>query len=648
MKRILLAGIVCLFSGLVMAAPGDTTWVQAHSNIQMDHFGNFDTTIEFPDGSVSYRKIIMTFTLGKYMCPGNPQYCGDWDYTLSVHLLPKSGDTTELGRFISPYANANSPRTPWTWTQRYEFDVTDFYNELRDSSTLRIRYSGYSWGFTGDVKFAMIEGTRPRDVLGMKNAWGTSSRYGDTSQATQIEDRIDTVSLTAPTGTTSAELKLTISGHGSDDNGCSEFCRKFYEVELNGNKFDKTVLWRDDCGYNHMYPQSGTWVYDRGNWCPGDVVFPNRHILSGITGGSNFDLDVDFEDYIGSINGNNRSWGSYTVYGNVFYYGPFNKNLDASLENIVAPTDHETYFRYNPATGSPIVIVQNTGSITISSIKFKYEIAGGTGVKDYTWNGTLESLDTAWVELPPYNDLGNATGANNTFDIEIETVNGIADDDATNNKLSSNFTAAVRIPGVVFVHVKTNNKGNETSWEIYDMTTNTLLAERDNMASNTIYRDTLVLLEGMYKLVVHDLGCNGLNWWAAQGDGSGFIGLKNAANGLSVPLDGYFSGDFGCGFTQYFNSNWKVGIDEVKNDQSMQAFPNPATDNIMILLQGMPDIDGTLLVKDLTGRTVITRNVNQPETRLDVSALTNGMYTIMYMDNKHQQAGMVTKVVVAR
>lgn len=645
MKRILLLSMLCIFAGTVKAAPGDTTWVQAHSTIQMDHFGNFDTTIEFPDGSTTYRKVIMTFTLGKYQCPGSPQYCGDWDYTLSVHILPKIGDTMELARFISPYANAGSPRTPWGWTQRYEFDVTDYYNELRDTGTVRIHYSGYSWGFTGDVKFAMIEGTPPRDVLGVVEAWGRGSRYGDPSQP--IEDNIDTVTFTAPNGMSSAELKLTISGHGSDDNGCSEFCKKFYEVEVDGTKFDKTELWRDDCGYNHIYPQSGTWVYDRGNWCPGDIVFPNFHKLP-VTPGNTYDLDVDFENYIGS-NNNGGSWGSYTVHGQVFYYGPFNKNLDVSLENIVAPTDHETYFRYNPATGRPIVIVKNTGATTVTAIKLKYEISGGTGAKEYTWNGSLASMDTAWVELPPYNDLGNATGANNTFTAEIETVNGSADDDATNNKLTSNFTAAVRIPEVVFVHVKTNNAGSETSWEIYDMTTNTLLAERNNMAPNTTYRDTVVLLEGMYKLVVKDQGCNGLNWWAAPSAGNGYFFLKNAANGVSIPLDGYFTGDYGCGFTQYFNSSWKLNVDDVQVGQpSLQVYPNPATSRAMVLLNNITDINGNIFVKDITGRTVVNVTANEKETGIDVSALPAGVYTVGFISSDNSSSSMVTKMVITK
>ena len=87
-----------------------------------------------------------------------------------------------------------------------------------------------------------------------------------------------------------------------------------------------------------MYPQNGTWIYNRGNWCPGDKVFTNHHKLAGITGGSTFDLDVEFENYT-SASGN----ASYITHGNLFYYGAFNNNLDAELEDVIAPSNHETH-----------------------------------------------------------------------------------------------------------------------------------------------------------------------------------------------------------------------------------------------------------------------------------------------------------------
>ena len=183
-----------MLAGAVKAAPGDTTWVQAQNDVQMPNFGNYDSPVTFPDGSVSYRKIIMTVTLGKYQCPGNPQYCGDWDYTFQTILMTPNGDTLELGRLITPYANVSYARFPWTWKERYEFDVTDFYPVLKNAADIRVHYSGYSGGFTSNVKFAFIEGTPPRNVMGIQRLWHGSFVYGKPGES--IEDKIAVMNKT--------------------------------------------------------------------------------------------------------------------------------------------------------------------------------------------------------------------------------------------------------------------------------------------------------------------------------------------------------------------------------------------------------------------------------------------------------------------
>src|SRR5690606_12476698 len=144
----MLLGMV-LFSLAVWAAPNDTTVVQAHNLYKFNSFGSHDTTTVFPDGSVSYRKIVMEFDLGKYACPGydpnNPGegpgqtgWCGDWDYDVHVIAMNASGDTIELGRLITPYANNNNISTPANWHHSYLFDVTDYYTVLKDTVTIRV------------------------------------------------------------------------------------------------------------------------------------------------------------------------------------------------------------------------------------------------------------------------------------------------------------------------------------------------------------------------------------------------------------------------------------------------------------------------------------------------------------------------------
>src|SRR3954463_15438055 len=111
-KIFYLIAISLCFNLAAKAAPGDTTWVQANI-AKLQGYGNYDSMVLFPPAGKTYRSIYMIFTLGKYMCPGyDPNnaagtgWCGDWDYTVQNYLMTPGGQTFELGRLITPYANA--------------------------------------------------------------------------------------------------------------------------------------------------------------------------------------------------------------------------------------------------------------------------------------------------------------------------------------------------------------------------------------------------------------------------------------------------------------------------------------------------------------------------------------------------------------
>ncbi len=558
----LLASLFCLNATTSFASPGDTTWVQAQNDIQLDYYNNFDAVAAFPSGSTTYRKIIMVFTLGKYECPSGTQYCGDWDYTIQNFLIPATGSQIELGRLISPYANSGAPRTPLTWKQHYYFDVTDFAGYLKNSATVRINYQGYSGGFTANIKFAFIEGTPSRNVVSVTKLWDGSFNYGDPSSS--IETNLTAQSLTAPAGTASADMKFTITGHGSDGGGCSEFCSKYYSVLQNGSQIDQKTIWKDNCGLNDLYPQSGTWIYNRGNWCPGQLITPFTHKFNSITSGTAFTADVDLQAYTRSGSGT----PSYTVSGYMVYYGSYNHTIDASLEQIIAPTAYEGNFRANPSCGTPQVKVKNLGSSTINSISFQYGLTGQTPITYTATSLLLASNEETVVTLPILPSLMAIAGTNE-ITVTITAVNGTTDQEALNNTLKEAFIVAPDWPSSFYMRMRTNNYYTETTWKILDMNNNTVKSGTTPAAALTFYTDLVgPLANGCYKLVVTDNGCDGLYWWAnSSSTNLGAIFAQNSAQSAIIPFTnglpavvqtstGFsvpnYSQDFGCGFTQYF------------------------------------------------------------------------------------------------
>jgi hypothetical protein len=657
MKKHLLALLVSAAAAATShAAVGDTTWVQANVDT-LSWYGNYDSTVTFPTGG-SYRNIYMIVTIGKYVCPGSPTYCGDWDYTVQNFLMTPGGDTLELGRLITPYANSGAPRTPITWKQRNVYDVTDYAAQLQGSATVRLHYSGYSGGFTGNIKFAFVEGTPDRNVVGYQRLWHGSFAHGG---ATSINLNFPDVAVTAPATATSSVVKFNVTGHGSDNNGCCEFLSQNYHVMLNGADVATKAIWRNDCGSNQLYPQSGTWLYDRANWCPGALVNSNFHPLAGVAGGSSFNIGLNFDTYVSP----GGSLGSYTTETHLLHYGAFNKAVDAGIEDIVAPTDHEYHFRQNPICTSPIVTIKNRGANVINTITFEYGVQD-SAMLTYTWSGTLNQQEVKDIDLPAPAYLSTMSGGTgtSTFIAKIISVNGAADADVTNDRMTSTFKPTPKWESKFRIQFKPNNQTvpggtSETEWKIYDQT-GAIVKQRTGNTINTIYTDTVELYTGCYKLEVNDGGCDGLRWWVyvnnpGLGVNSGYFYVRRLSGSpLDIPLNGYvYSGtyqhDFGCNFTQYFyidNPPPSRVVDINASAISIEAYPNPASNMVNVDLGGMTSVDGTIHVIDALGRIVKSVPCKNAHTEVVLNGMANGVYTVLFADvngNKLQSSLVVAK-----
>jgi hypothetical protein len=649
--------LIILFSGIATskAAPGDTTWVQAN-NVQLDWYNNFDTSVVFPNGSVTYRKIIMIFTLGQYNCPPGTQYCHQWDYTVTNYVLTDL-DTLEISRFITPYATTGAPRFGPTWKQRYNFDVTDYANYLKNTATVRIHYSGYSGGFTANIKFAFIEGVPPRNVLGINKVWAGYFQYG--SADSPIDNNVVAKTLTPPAGTDATEFKLGISGHGSDATSqCCEFntidAGHDYFLLKDGAQIAQHNIWRNDCGVNHLSPQGGTWIYNRSNWCPGSTVDELRHVINGTAPSTPFSLDLNFESYVNTPSASNTNTGGYDISGQVIYYDSFNKTLDASIEDVVAPTNDENYYRENPAGHYPIIKVKNTGGTVISAIKFQYNVKD-SAVSEFTWNGTLNPATETTIRLAPLNTLMNMSLDSITnglfqFEVKVATVNGVTDADATNNTFKTKFVVAPKWPTKVVIAMKTNNLGvgsvlnagvSETSWQITDLDGN-VYAKRTNCAVSTQYTDTVSFAkDGFYKLTITDTGCDGLWWWPYQGSSvtAGNFTVKKLGNSSNIPMKGYtytgtYRHDFGCEFKHFFTTSGNItGLEDYnENDVQLSVFPNPANNLLNIQFTGINNANGTISIIDVLGKVVLNEKISSLQTTIDVTKLTSGYYNVIYSD----------------
>ena len=654
MKKIFtLIIFICIFISNVKAAPGDTTIVPVHILDSLTYYGTYTRQAQLPNNNATYRKIFLLYTIGRYQCPAGAQYCGQWDYSLDFIAKPLnpavSVEEFEIARGITPYAGSGGVFN-LAWTHTYYIDITDFAPILKDSLQLMAQYSGYSGGFTLATNIMYIEGTPEKEAIAIHKVQKGYYGYGGVNS---IEDNLipDTTQIVAPA--TNADMLISITGHGNDNTGCSEFCEKYYTLSLNGTQIAQNDFWKK-CGFCDIQAQTGTWVYDRGGWCPGEKVLAYRHHLPGVTAGTPFIVDMDMEAYTGSNGGAGYSVASYVI----SYKAPA-FSLDAEVEDIITPSAKNDYKKFNPNCTNPTIIIKNGGTTDLTSATIQYGIAGQV-IHTFPWTGNLKFMETAIVTLPSIawaNEFADST----QFVAFITTPNGGTDEYAANDTARSMYQITPVLPASFVLQLSTNNTAvtsggpyNETSWQLFDQSGN-IVKERINNPNSSLLYDTLNLAPGCYQLKVIDEGWeDGLSWWVypnyPTNPGSGSIKFRNISNG-SVYSENttklnrkYYTGDFGSKFLYNFKVDYPLGNSHIdKENFQYEIYPNPASEQLNVSLVGIKS-ETIISLINTNGEILASQKVNHSTNiSFDVKNLSQGIYFVKISNNAQSE---VKKVLV--
>lgn len=465
----------------------------------------------------------------------------------------------EIISFVTPYGiNLDLGMEGKTW----QIDLTDYTPVLKGDKLMTIERGG-QWNEDLDIKFLFIVGTPPRDVKDVQQIWRNDSKgYTSIIANTSFEPRDVMMDATA----TSYKLKSAITGHGQE----GEFIPRdhFFNIDGGANEFNWQV-WTE-CANNPVYPQGGTWVYDRAGWCPGEPTYIYEYDLSPfVTPGQIHSIDYGLVTASGNSN--------YIVNNQLVSYGPANFQNDAAVVDIKDPSKYVEYERFNSICANPTVVIQNTGSNTLTSLTINYWVNGSSNPESYNWTGSLEFMETAEVDLPSPTTLWTtANSVNNKFHVEVSNPNSLADEYAHNNTYESEFDLVAVLPTHFFFYFKTNNFPNENKYELFD-DQGTVLFTRNGMSANTIYRDTFKLHTGCYSLVVTDTDGDGISWWA-NNDGNGAAYLRQVSGGLIKVLEP----DFGNSIIYNFSVNTPLSYDDLFDSYAIEVYPNPASSNFMV------------------------------------------------------------------
>jgi len=539
---------------------------------------------------------------------------------VDLNYYRKDPSQFEIMSFVTPYGiNLDLGVEGKMW----QFDVTDFEPILHDAKQLSVEFGKYQEEM--DIRFLYISGTPSREVKKIQQVWraGVQRSYQAILSNAVFEPR-DVLLDPLASG---FKLRAAITGHGQE----GEFIPRTHYIDIDGgaNEFSWQV-WKE-CADNPIFPQGGTWIYDRAGWCPGAPTDLEEFAITNDPGET---IEVDYG--INSASGDSR----YLVNVQLVTYGEANFDLDAGIVEVKQPSNRVEYDRINPICNDPVISIQNTGSTTLTSLVITYEVSGGVS-EEYTWTGSLDFLEKEDVTLPISDQSFWAGNGGNVFSVTLSSPNGGSDEYAGNNSYSSPFQLTDVYDSPIYIKLKTNNLAYQNSYTVKDENGNVVYS-LDDLENGTIYRDTLNLPAGCYTFEMEDSGDNGLYFWAEPSQGNGYLRIYDVASGSSLIT---FEREFGKSVIYSFTYGTAVNVSEMDMESQFEVYPNPNNGQFLIDMELAERSDAELIIYDLSGREIQRKQlaaVRDASVSFDLSAEPNGVYYCTLQSNDTR----ITKKIV--
>lgn len=594
-----------------------------------------DSTINAPNTirkySVSNNDLSLDNTYTKYEAGYMPVYDENGtkvdsvlvttDGTINITTLDyykKEPSKFEIMSFVTPYGiglNLGPKGKVWT------FDVTDFTPILKGKKRLTMERGG-QYQEEMDIRFLFISGTPPRNVLDIKQIWKAESRgYQDIMSNKYFEPKNVPLSSSA----SMFKIRTVITGHGQQ----GEFISRTHYLNVNGGP--KELSWNvwTECADNPIFPQGGTWIYDRAGWCPGAPSdLKELDITKLVTPGQSVEIDYGVVTASGHSN--------YIVNNQLVSYGAANFTLDARVEEIKRPSQKIEYDRVNPICHDPIIRIRNTGSTKLTSLKITYYVEGRTP-SVYNWSGDLEFMEAEEVTLPVTDPNFWVGGGKSIFHVKVSEPNGGNDEYAQNDSMSSTFVLPDVYKPNFIISLRTNNLASQNSYRIRGMDGN-IVYFKGNLTNNTTYNDTIKLPEGCYTFELDDTGNDGLSFWANSAQGSGFLRF-NSHSPFAILKN--FIPDFGKSIVYSFSIGKITNVEEVELNPTFEIYPNPSNGLVYVdLSRETYSNNAQIIINDMMGRVVKILSMNDFKSgtlSFDLSNESNGVYFLSIISDEKKQ-----------
>ncbi|MCX8533786.1 M43 family zinc metalloprotease [Chryseobacterium luquanense] len=265
------------------------------------------------------------------------------------------------------------------------------------------------------------------------------------------------------------------------------------------------------------------------------------------------------------------------------------------------------------AASTTKISLYNRGTSTMTSAVITYGV--GTNTQSYTWSGSLAPNRYALIDLsvPGTMPSGNMT-------ITVTTVNGVADQRASNSSLTTYFVGSGAVPavqGTYAFNLQRDIYGSETTWNLKNSAGTIVYsgaATADTSTLPVVYTQNWNLTPGCYTFTINDSESDGIYEYG------GYYNLKDSAGNIVFQGSSFFD-------IQTRAVNVTVLATGETKLESFAIYPNPATDVLNITKVSNK---AKFEIHNAVGQIVKAGEINNNQVK--VSELVRGTYIITIND----------------
>jgi V8-like Glu-specific endopeptidase len=262
-------------------------------------------------------------------------------------------------------------------------------------------------------------------------------------------------------------------------------------------------------------------------------------------------------------------------------------------------------------TVTPTITLINQGEDVLTSCNIHYTV-NGANEQVIPWTGSLAQYASQVVNLPAI-ALSNGS---NTIACWVTNPNNNADMNTANNNTSATVQAYT---GDIFegtVSIQLDNFPQETSWTIVDGNGITIYSSGGTYEGQSGTVSTSFCLNaGCYTFTIRDSYGDGI---CCGQTGNGSYSVTDA-QGNDLAVGGSFN------FTEATEICFGQNAIAESAQEELSVFPNPVSSIVNVRNSQAMD---RLNVMDMAGRLVYSSSPNAMITQLDLSSLSNGVYTL--------------------